>query len=583
MTIYFDIETNGLLDEMTRVVCLSYSINGGDPVTVSDPEGILEVIREMERADKVVGQNIIAFDIPALEKIYGPIDFRGCIRDTLVMSRLAYPEIRNSETAANLSVVADNPKQIVTPIPTALIGSHSLEAWGYRLGMHKDSFLSTTADFKNLQYSEDLRLYCEQDVRITVALFQHLDSLRFLNPDSVILEHDFAQCIANQIVNGFGFDVKAAGSLYARLCEIRDGLIDRLRDIVPPTEIKLKTKVKHIPFNPSSRQQIAVALKNLCGWEPAEFTPSGEPKVDEVALNAVDHPIAEMLVQYLTIVKRIGMLAEGEEAWLKVEKNGRVYGYVNHNGAVTGRCTHRGPNMAQVPASHSPYGKECRSLFIASPRYSLVGVDASGLELRCLAHYMSRHDDGEYAKEILTGDIHTKNQKAAGLSTRDQAKVFIYAFLYGAGPAKLGSIVGGGYPEGQALKSRFLKKIPALKALQDDVFAALEHRGHLIGIDGRALNVRSQHSALNTLLQSAGAVVMKQATVLMNRRLTNAGIDFRQVAHIHDEVQFEVRSLQAETAASIVQAAIPEAGEVLGFRCSLAGTARVGKDWSETH
>jgi DNA polymerase-1 len=574
MTLFFDIETNGLLDEMTRVVCLSYSINGNDPVTVHDPEGIVEVIQEMERADKVVGHNILGFDIPALEKIFGPIDFKGCVRDTLVMSRLAYPEIRNAEIKTEAASI---------PVPTALTNSHSLEAWGYRLGMHKDSFLSTEADFANLKYSEDLRLYCEQDVRVTVALFEWLDGLKFLNPDSVVLEHDFAQCIANQIRNGFEFDVKAASVLYASLCEIRDGLTDRLRDIVPPTEIKLKTKVKYLPFNPSSRQQIAVALKNLCNWEPTEFTPSGEAKVDETVLNSVDHPIAKMLVQYLTIVKRIGMLAEGEEAWLKVEKNGRIYGYVNHNGAVTGRCTHRGPNMAQVPASHSPYGKECRALFTARPGYSLVGVDASGLELRCLAHYMARHDDGEYAKEILTGDIHTKNQHAAGLATRDQAKVFIYAFLYGAGPAKLGSIVGGGYPEGQALKSRFLKKIPALKALQDDIVMALEHRGFLIGIDGRALNARSQHSALNTLLQSAGAIVMKQATVLMNRHLTNAGIDFRQVAHIHDEVQFEVRSDQARSAASIVQEAIPEAGDVLGFRCPLAGEARVGKDWSETH
>ena len=572
MTLHFDIETDGLLDAMTRVVCLSYSLNGNEPVTVHEPEDIAEVIRSMAEADTVVGHNIIGFDIPALEKVFGPIDFKGCIRDTLVMSRLIYPEIRNNEHLFSPPA----------PVPSTLSGSHSLEAWGYRLGMHKDSFLSTVSDFENLKYSEDLRLYCEQDVRVTVALFEHLTN-HSCSDTALILEHDFAECIAKQMRNGFAFDGQAASSLYVKLFEIRDRLVDDLRELVPPTEIVLKTKTKHAPFNPSSRQQIAKALKLLCNWEPSEYTPSGEAKVDESVLKDIDHPVAAMLIEYLTVAKRIGMLAEGVEAWLRVENKGRIYGYVNHNGAVTGRCTHRGPNMAQVPASHSPYGKECRSLFIAEPGYSLLGVDASGLELRCLAHYMARYDEGEYAKEILNGDIHTKNQKAAGLSTRDQAKLFIYAFLYGAGPAKLGSIIGGGYSDGQALKNRFLKKIPALKSLQDDIAFAIEARGNLIGVDGRTLSVRSKHSALNTLLQSAGAIVMKQATVIMNRELTRSGIDYRQVAHIHDEVQFEVRSSQAQDAAAIVQAAIPEAGEFLGFRCPLAGEARVGKNWAETH
>src|SRR5690606_28269302 len=196
---------------------------------------------------------------------------------------------------------------------------------------------------------------------------------------------------------------------------------------------------------------------------------------------------------------------------------------VNTIGAVTGRCTHSNPNIAQVPGVGSPYGKECRELFCVDEGYKLVGADASGLELRCLAHYMARYDGGAYAKILLEGDIHTENQKAAGLPTRDDAKRFIYSFLYGAGDAKIGQIIGKGEAAGKKLKENFLKRTPALKRLREDVAAAVKKRGYLIGIDGRKLHVRSEHAALNTLLQSAGALLVKQATVNLYRELSRRG------------------------------------------------------------
>jgi DNA polymerase I-like protein with 3'-5' exonuclease and polymerase domains len=211
---------------------------------------------------------------------------------------------------------------------------------------------------------------------------------------------------------------------------------------------------------------------------------------------------------------------------------------------------------------------------------SLVGVDAAGLELRCLAHYMARWDDGAFAKELLEGDIHTANQQAAGLETRNQAKSFIYAFLYGAGPAKLGSVVGGGYAEGKKLQQRFLTKVPALKMLKAAVETAAE-RGVIIGIDGRRLRIRSAHAALNTLLQSAGAIAMKQATVLMSEQAAAYGA--KQVAHIHDEIQWEVPDQHAEAWAVLCKDCITKAGEMLNFRCRLDGASRVGKTWADTH
>jgi DNA polymerase-1 len=575
MTVFFDIETNGLLEDMTRIVCVSVSLNGNEPATYHGAN-IDNALELLSKATRLVGHNIIGFDLPAIRRIRPGFTVSGQIRDTLVMSRIGFSDLRDTDLGGHHTGAA-----ATRAVPERLVGSHSLRAWGHRLGMHKGEFLGSVDELKDLQFSPRLAEYCEQDVRITVRLFSIL--WERLSTTCIDLEHEFATIIDQQNRNGFAFDTSAAASLYAELAQRRDELTEELQKIVPPTEVHLKTKVKVIPFNPQSRQQIAAALVTHCGWRPTEHTPSGEVKVDETELSKIDHPMAQSLVEYLTLSKRIGMLYTGTEAWMKNERNGRIYGFTNHNGAVTGRCTHRTPNMAQVPSSGSPYGKGCRSLFVAPPGRTLVGVDASGLELRCLAHYMARYDDGEYSREVDQGDIHTKNQRAAGLDTRDQAKSFIYAFLYGAGPAKLGSVIGGGFQEGRKLQRRFLDSLPALKQLKHDILAAVSSRKSLIGLDGRVLPIRSPHAALNTLLQSAGAVIMKKATCLMNRKLQDAGIDYLQVGHIHDEVQFEVEESRAPEAAALVSQAIPEAGEFFGFRCPLRAASRTGRSWAETH
>jgi DNA polymerase I-like protein with 3'-5' exonuclease and polymerase domains len=563
---YLDIECNGFLDDATKIVCVGVKHNNGPATVQYTPEGILRALREAAEADIVVGHNLIAFDIPVIHKLTG-VDFgKACWRDTLVLARLDEPDIRESDYAR-------------VGFPKELIGSHSLKAWAQRLGHAKGTALDDVTDYSTLQYTPELGEYCAKDVEITAVLYRYLLN-RNLDDRAVELEHEFAKAIAQQERNGIGFDEQAAAALYAKLAAERDALVQELRETVPPTEIKLKTKTKYEPFNPASRQQIAAYLRSL-GWNPEDYTPSGEAKVDEAILGKLEYPIAKRLSHYLLLQKRIGMLAEGDESWLKLCRNGRIYGRVNPNGAVTGRCTHRNPNVAQVPRVGSPYGSECRALFVADRHRVLVGVDAAGLELRCLAHYMAKWDDGVYGREVLEGDIHTANQKAAGLPTRNDAKTFIYAFLYGAGPAKLGSIVGGGPKEGQQLQKRFLQKVPALAKLKNAIDAAVESRLFLVGIDGRRLRVRSKHAALNTLLQSAGAVLMKQATVLM--AASAPAYAARQVAHIHDEVQWEVDPVVAESWAAYCKACITQAGVDLGFRLRIDGDARIGKNWAETH
>ena len=291
------------------------------------------------------------------------------------------------------------------------------------------------------------------------------------------------------------------------------------------------------------------------------------------------------------VSKRLGQLSEGKAAWLLLVKStGFIHGSINPNGAVTGRATHSQPNISQVPNGEAPYGSECRALFGAPKGWTLVGADASGLELRCLAHYMARWDSGSYGEVLLNGDIHSVNQKAAGLPTRSNAKTFIYGFLYGAGDAKIGQIVGGSADIGKHLKAKFLRGLPALKALKDAVQAKSKSDKCLRGLDGRSIHIRSSHSSLNTLLQSAGALVCKQWVVLVERELQALGLkhgwdgDYALCAWSHDEIQVACRTQEiADIVKAVATAQVTVAGEIFKFRCRLNGEAKQGQTWAQTH
>ena len=328
-----------------------------------------------------------------------------------------------------------------------------------------------------------------------------------------------------------------------------------------------------------------------------EFTDGGAPKLSEEVLEFIGehYPEGRPLAEFMMLEKRLGAISGGDNAWLKlVGDDGRMHGRCNTMGAVTFRFTHSEPNMTQVPSNGKPYGKECRALFHAPAGWKQVGCDVAGLELRMLGHYMSPFDGGEFIKVLLDGDIHTRNQQAAGLPTRNDAKTFIYAFLYGAGDVKLGTIL---HPKetsesklkkaGKLLRQRFLAQTPALMKLTDLVQKKVAREKKLRAIDGRTLYVRSAHSALNTLLQSAGAIATKVATVEFKRLLEAQDLwmeqDWCLVAHVHDEWQTMCKEEYAETVAVTAVEAIQKAGVVLGFRCPLTGDYKIGQNWSETH
>jgi DNA polymerase I-like protein with 3'-5' exonuclease and polymerase domains len=618
-TLFFDIETNAINDwstysDLHTVHCLSIYDPMIPKMLTFHGESIERGLLELQKAERIVGHNVIDFDIPALKKLYGFSPPLIKVLDTLVVSRCVFPDLRNDDFGRN-------------GFDKALVGSHSLKAWGHRMGSTTKLTYGEEDDAFN-EYNDEMRKYCERDVIVTQLLydflFKHMPS-----KEMIAIEHWFKFIISMQERHGFKFDLDKADVLTAKLMGIRAKLTTDLQNAWKPTKVEMKSPagwtlttdqatyegktkndlklqlkeagevqalvknavktgnaVKEIPFNPGSRKQIAERLMGL-GYELPTENDGVSYKVDESVLRGIDHPIAEDLLSYLLVQKRLGQLAEGQQAWLKLQKNGVIHGSVNTNGAVTGRCTHSNPNVAQVPSVRADYGTECRELFTVRNGYKLVGCDASGLELRMLAHYMAFYDGGQYAKIVTEGDVHTVNQQAAGLETRDQAKTFIYALLYGAGDEKIGNIAGGNAQLGQKLKRKFFSSLPALARLQADVQRKVKHGGELKGLDGRILPIRSSHAALNMLLQSAGAVVMKVALVQLFHKINQLrwqhGREYAFVANIHDEFQAEVLPDKAEAFGHLAVESIAHAGQQLRMNVRLDGEFKIGNNWAETH
>ena len=544
-SLVLDIETDM---KQTVIFCVvTKDLTTNEVICHTHPNTLKPLIEDY---DTVIGHNLISFDGYHLRRLWNITIPLKKASDTLVLSRLWNPSIE---------------------------GGHSLEAWGKRLGNHKIEFQDFTA------LTQEMIDYCIQDVNLTGELHRKLcGELKDFSPQSIDIEHKVQYIVAQQERHGFKLDIPLCTEFISQLTTKLSTIEENLQTIFPPiitervsekTGKKLKDHVE--VFNPGSRDQIGRRLISL-GWKPEKFTETGKPMVDEVILSKLSYPEAKAMAEYLLIQKRIAQAS----SWLEhVADDGRVHGKVITNGAVTGRMTHHSPNMAQVPAVNAEYGETCRQVWTVDTGNVLVGCDASGLELRMLAHYMK---DDEYTKEVINGDVHTKNQLAAGLESRAQAKTFIYAFLYGAGPAKIGSIVQGSAEEGKRLISSFLKNTPALKTLKDKVSKYAE-KGYLPALDGRRLWVRSEHAALNTLLQGAGAISMKQGLIHLHESLKKHKIPAHFVANVHDEWQIECPKQYADDVGKLAVAAIEKAGVTLGLRCPLTGEYKVGNNWKETH
>ena len=545
--ICLDIETDGF--DPSHIWCVgTEDIDTGETrlFLESDRLKFREFMRDVE---EVLGFNVLQFDLPILDSLWGvrvPVDQ---VTDVLILCQLEQPGRE---------------------------GGNSLEAWGGRLrfpkmDMEKEDFYRG--------YTEDMGIYCMNDVRLTVKLYHHITSVmsgRF-SKDSIRLEHQVKAITSRQEVNGFYLDEFKAMSLSADFSERLTDITEKMQEIFPPKEIQLKTKVKYEPFNPGSRKQIAERLMER-GWVPEKHTEKGIVVVDETTLASIDMDEAKVLAEYLMLQKRAAQV----KSWLEAinPKTGRVHGRVLTLQTITGRMAHASPNMAQVPAVYSPYGAECRGCWtVPSDKKALVGIDASSIELRMLCHYMK---DEDYTTQVVSGDIHTYNQQLAELPSRDQAKTFIYALLYGAGAAKIGSIIGKGAAEGQQIMDRFFLNLSSFQDLKTKVNKAAE-RGWIAGLDKRTLHIRTVHASLNTLLQGGSAILMKRALVIFDKLIKEQGLNAIFVANVHDEWQLEVDKDHGDMVGKLGVDAIKRAGDYYKLRCPLDGEYKVGTSWAETH
>jgi len=678
----FDIETNGFLDALTVIHCIAIGDIRSGKIDLYGPKDIEMALERLQAAEYVAGHNIIEYDIPAIRKIYPAFKLTGRVTDTLIVGKIVWPHLK----ALDFERSHNDPT-----FPKNMIGRHGLEAWGHRFKLHKGDYAKIMKE-RGLDpwaaYSDEMGDYCIQDVAVNLKLWR-MQFKQTPSAKAVRTEQALFEIIRRQERRGIRFDLNRAYRLHATLTERRQVLHEQLTAAIPPwwvaepeavfartrrvglpqfgkrwlvvtgksgkqlkpkevfnvykteTEGEAYQKIELVEFNPGSREQVADRLITLFNWKPTEFTETGKPKVDDETLKSLDHiPVGKLLAEYYMIEKRLGQLAEGKNGWLKkVSEQGRIHGRMDTIGTQTSRATHFEPNLGQVPSLTNadgpvPFGKECRELFTVDEGYVLLGVDCSGLELRCLGHYMAPFDGGAYADIVVNGDIHWENAQALGLvkrgTVRDKhnklhedaravAKRFIYAFLYGAGPELIGALAGvsdeevhqwgsnkvvanqlikkGRHPDrrliatiakGKKLIETFTKSLPALKALKDWIKAEMVKNDKAVpGLDGRLIPSRSEHSALNFLLQSAGAIICKQWIVQFHEDLIAAGYaegeDFAQLLWVHDEVQVQVRPEHAEEIKRRILAAIPKVGAYYDFRVPLTGDGQIGMSWAETH
>ena len=412
-------------------------------------------------------------------------------------------------------------------------------------------------------------------------------------PDWCALEHSVAKILTQQELHGWSFDEQKAQQLESSLRREMEDLTSVLRGqhpFVAGTVFNPKRNnrtqgyyegcesIRIKELNTTSRDHIAWILQTHYGWTPTLISSNGKPVIDEIVLKDIGTDIALNFLRCLDLKKQLGMISEGVNAWQKLCTKSRIH----HHCSVatnTHRCAHRKPNLAQTPQTH-----EFRELFKASPGKSMVAADLSGIELRMLAHYLARYDEGRYSEILTTGDIHATNAERIGI-TRRQVKTVTYAFLYGAGDLKIGTSFDSGLSEdkarkkGKEIREAYVQAIPGLAEL----LSAIKTRskdGFVKAIDGRKIILDSPHKALNYLLQSSAGVIAKRWLYISH---TNKPESVHQLAFIHDELQYECDPDDVNDMKFLLELSAVQAGEYYNLRCPIAAEAKSRATWAETH
>ena len=643
-----DIETDGFLDKMTKIHCIvlfefnekKWSTFNNEGDADGDIEDAMSVLNE---CDKCIFHNGHGFDYPVLQRFTKSFNLKPSqMFDSMTMAKAIYRNIRGQDFDA-----MKKNRRHKDFAKMNLVGSHSLKAWGYRLGELKGSIADEEGTTDWSKWTAEMQDYCVQDVVVTTRLVESvLKKLELHSWECHALDNQFQHIMSRQERQGFYFNEDEAIKLYGEIQELmfklEGELINEFKSfykrgkVFTPARDNARqgytagcsfSKITLTEFNPASRDHIQNRLQKVYGWQPDAFGADGKASVDERVLSKLDYPPIRLLLPYLQCSKIGGMLAAGNQAWLKNVRDKRIHGRIDPMGTNTWRCSHKNPNLGQVPGIRKDsngsivfgvrggFGADSRRLFGVPAGFKLLGHDASGLELRCLAHYMAAYDNGDYGQLVVDGDVHSVNQKAVGLNKRANAKTFIYAFLYGSGDLRLGSIVfndlaaekqkslidqhgpsGPAYDKaltalGKKSRANVSRSLPALGQLISAVKHKARSERKLKALDGRILEIRSVHSALNMLLQSAGAILMKGWLVILDEDLQAAGLypmqfggsNYEFVANVHDEAQCEVREEDVELYNKIAIEAFPKAGAYYQFRVPITGEGNVGDSWLETH
>lgn len=638
MQLVVDIETSPVPDDRSKFPELIHCIVAADvntgAVYEAGPTEIADAVAFLWRAQRLIGHNLARFDLPCLEERFGV--YGGEVFDTYSAAQVVYAS-NLIEYTARIARTREIPKE--------LWKSHKLEVWAMRLGLEKRHAEVDLSFFA--RWSPELQERCRSDIGIASALYSHLLKEPAVygwpeNPEApLLLESRVAYMIGQQERNGVGFDREKAAILFAELHAERERLETDLRARVQPwlapdgravvpkrsrTAVRGRLcptiysegaeyqKIKRVEFNPASCQHRAWALAGHTpgprgyGWKPTEFTPEGLPVTDEETLADLDYPIVPALRRYLIVNKRLGQLSDGTHAWVRKEVNGRIHGAVHVTGTRTCRAAHFAPNLGQVPKCTSEFGPECRELFRPTRAgWVQVGIDAKGLELRLFANRLAKYDSGAFIKIVLEGDPHAAFMRGTLIFIRDFQKTWTYAFLYGAGNEKLGLIIladwrvafergmtaqkplSADYAEGlgRISRERLLKTFGALDELLRSECRVNYQRGWFEALDGRILACPSAHGALNDLLQSDGAIVIKHAMPLwyaeLTRRFGAHGKRWAQMLWVHDEWQLECEREIAQEVGEVICESIASAGRKLGLRCPMEGEYKIGGNWRETH
>lgn len=579
-----DFETGTHLSAVTNIHLMVIKDYQTEEIFWYTEDRLQEGLEKLNTYDIAIGHNIIGFDHPVITDRVGKINCE--VVDTLIKSRLAHPDKE---------------------------GGHGLANWGISLGYPKGDF----KDFS--QFSEEMLAYCIQDVNLTHKVDKYLDSTAYADGKSnqaLALEHDVAWIMAEQERYGCCFDIDLAHSLISqfktRMEEIDSSLReqDKFLKRTIEKEFHLVFKIDGsrrlniikaaelygidpslisgpfstftlAPIDYSSPNQQKELLEKL-GWKPKSFTPTGAPQLDDSVVEA--GPIGVLLHERNSLNHKLSKVVGLVEM---LGPSGRLHQGANTLGTPTGRMRHK--RLVNMPRVTRPFGYEQRSLIKASPGFILIGYDASSLELRELAHYIGSE---EYNKLVMSkdkkNDAHTLASTSGGLTNssedRDVGKTINYALIFGAGDAKLGSVVGGDIQEGRKLRNTLMSRIPGFKRLTERV-AKEAKKGFLYGLDGRKLVLREEHKALNTLIQGGGAVYMKQVMVCLRDLVKVEGLMAFKILDMHDESQWEVLDEPSTISMfkELVEDAFVAANIKLKLRCPQAPEIKQGKNWAETH